>query len=29
MNNSQLVASIAEYIEDHLQEKVTLEELAK
>lgn len=28
MNNSQLVASITDYIEAHLQEKITLEELA-
>lgn len=28
MNNSQLVASIAAYIEEHLEEKVTLAELA-
>ena len=29
MNNSQLVAGITEYIEEHLQERVTLEDLAK
>ncbi|MBO0451967.1 helix-turn-helix transcriptional regulator [Candidatus Enterococcus murrayae] len=28
MNNFRLVASITEYIEEHLQEKITLEELA-
>lgn len=28
MNNSQLVASITDYIEEHLQERITLEELA-
>ncbi|MDU5333021.1 AraC family transcriptional regulator [Enterococcus sp.] len=28
MNNSRLVASITHYIEEHLQEKITLEELA-
>lgn len=29
MNNSRLVASIIDYIEEHLQEKLTLEELAQ
>lgn len=29
MNNSQLVASITDYIEEHLQEKIMLDELAK
>lgn len=28
MNNSRLIASITDYVEEHLQEKITLEELA-